>query len=149
MKKIKLNPFNVAVTVFIILYSLSILLLMFWALLTSVKSVDEFRLNILGLPHPFTLENYRIVFKAFNVPITNPQDGLVYEIYIEQQLFNSVFYVSVSSILAAMTPMLVAYLTNRYPGRLSTVIYTFVVVAMALPIVGAQSSEMHIIRGLH
>ncbi len=148
-KKLQINAFNIFVTVFIVLYSLSILLLMFWALLTSLKSVDEFRLNVLGLPHPFTFENYDIVFRNFRVPINNPADGLMYEIPFEQQLFNSVYYVSVSSLLAAITPMLVAYLTCRFPGKLSTVIYNFVVVTMALPIVGAQSSEMQILRGLH
>ena len=79
------NVFKIIVTVFLILYSLSILYLMFWALNTSVKAVDEFRKDPLGLPTPITFENFGLVIKNFSVPINNPQDGLMYEIFIEQQ----------------------------------------------------------------
>lgn len=116
---------------------------------TALKDVDEFRKDSVGLPSPPTFDNFVTVFKNFSVPISDPSTGLMYEIYLENQLFNSLVYVGIGSLLAAATPMMVGYLTHQYKGKLSTIIYNFVIVVMAIPIVGGQASELQILRALN
>ena len=54
MKKIKFDKamfFNIALMIVLLIYSISLLLPIVWGVFASLKTVDEFRTNILGLPN--------------------------------------------------------------------------------------------------
>ena len=151
MKKKKIKNFSIFKTILLILlsiYSISLLYPLLWGALTSVKSIDEFRINMLGLPKNPTFENFGYVFQNFVVK-TPSRDGFVKTIYIEQMLANSVIYVLGVSFFASFVPFLTAYLTAKFPGKLADVINVFVIVAISLPIVGSTPAELDLLRRLN
>ena len=142
-----ISVFKVVIFVLLTIYSLSLMMLIVWGILAALKSVDEFRLNMIWLPKKPTFENFTYVFNHFYVETTNP-DGTMGVAFIENMLFNSVVYVTGASFFASFMPFLTAYLTVKFPGKLSNILYTIVVIAVALPIVGATPSELQLLNNL-
>ena len=75
MKKLKkkickntFTPFAIALLVVLLVYTLSIFGLLFWTLITSLKSNGEFMTNSYGLPTKLNFSNFSLVFSAIKVP---------------------------------------------------------------------------------
>lgn len=149
MKKLFKNFsfFKTILFALLVIYSLSLLIPLFWGALASLKSVDEFRLNILGFPEQVTFENFEHVINRF-VVITPSRDGMMKTIYVETMIFNSIIYVIGISFFASLMPFLTAYLTAKFPGKLASTINVIVIIALALPIVGATPSELELLMNL-
>lgn len=126
------------------LYTLSMAAVLFWALSSSLKSISEFRRNILGLPNNITFENYPYIVE--NLFVFAKSSGR--RIYIEEQLLYTVIYVFGTSFLATAIPCLTSYLTSKFKCFFSTVIDVTVMVTMILPIVGAYPSEIRMLTAL-
>lgn len=149
MKKLFKNFsfFKTILFALLVIYSLSLLIPLFWGAIASLKSVDEFRLNILGFPEQVTFENFEHVINRF-VVITPSRDGRMKTIYVETMIFNSIIYVIGISFFASLMPFLTAYLTAKFPGKLASTINVIVIIALALPIVGATPSELELLMNL-
>lgn len=143
----KIGVFNMLLCIFLFLYALSMIYGIFWGFITSVKSIDEFRRNVIGFPRAWTFENYVLVFDNFVVERTTA-NGTMQKVYIETQLLNSAIYVCGTCIMATLVPCIVAYLCANFDYRLSKIVYGIVIVVMALPIIGAYPSELQILNKL-
>lgn len=133
------------------LYAMSILYALFWAGLTSFKSVDEFEFfkNYLGFPQStIFLENYKTVLDNMYLTTVSLQ-GSSDPIYVTDMLFNSLFYVFGASIIAMLIPCITAYLNYRFGGKLAIIMDSIVVVTMALPVVGTYPSEISLLNRLN
>ncbi len=67
---------------------------------------------------------------------------------IPDMLGNSVIYSTLSSLAFTLCPVIVAYATARFKYGLSKIVYGFVIVTMALPIVGSMASEIRMLWNL-
>ena len=143
----KFGVFNIVLCVFLFVYAFSMIYSIFWGFITSVKSIDEFRRNVIGLPHNWTFENYILVFNNFVVERTT-ESGTMQKVYIETQLLNSLIYVFGTCIMATLVPCITAYLCANFDYLLSKFVYGIVIVVMALPIIGAYPSELQILNAL-
>lgn len=134
------------------LYTFTMLLPFAWALLTSLKSGAEYTLyeNIIGWPKDFSiasvLENYKTAWTQGYV--TADIDGQKLYFTIPSQFVNSLIYSGGCMVTATITPCVTAYVTSRYNYKFSKIVYSIVIVAMILPIVGSLPSEIEMTRTL-
>lgn len=141
----------ISALIFILLfaYSLSLLALYIWVLLSSFKTRIDFNTNIFGFPKVITFANYKNALANFMVPIF--RDGRMVKVYLDELLTNSFLYILGSSIAATLTPAIVAYATSKFDFAFNKVIDGIVIVTMVLPIIGAEAAtiQMTKILGLY
>lgn len=177
MKNVKKKSFgNIAIKVagavlFVLLvaYSLSIVIMLLWGVLTSLKAHTDFGVpmnNIIGFPNLdpnnpinsrnefFKLANYTKIFKQFYIEDTisffQGQNLVEHKVAANfwVMLLYSLIYSFGNSIIQAFVPAIVGYLCAKYNYKFSKVIYVTVLVVMSLPIVGAYPSEITLLRNL-
>lgn len=132
--KSKNNGYRIAkiiVFVIFVLYALSLMYALFWAMLTSLKDQFEYMSNRNGFPEKWRFENY---ITAFNSVSANER-GMI------AMFINSLWYAGGGALLGVVVSSAVAYIVSKYrfPGR--SVIYTIALLTMMLPIVGAMPSQ--------
>lgn len=143
------SPVYGVLMVFLIVYTLMMLSLLAWALITSLKSLMDFRTNPLGLPQEkfgLDFENYSIVFREFKMIVM--AGGHQQYIDFWEMLSNTLLYAGVGAFISALVPCLVAYVCAKFRYRFNNVIYGIVIVAMVLPIVGSAPSAMKVLQDL-
>lgn len=138
------NLFELIVCTVLIMYSMTLLGLFVWALLTSFKTGEDFMFNPLGLPEAFSFDNYKAVFKAITVKSTTTDSA--YSIWA--QFGNAAFYAIGSAFFRVAATTIVAYCTAKYKHWLSALIYNTVLVTLALPIIGNMPSMLQITNAL-
>ena len=139
----RLSVFTTVLLVLLALYVLSMLVLLFWALLTSFKSQADFRINVFGWPKEFVW-NYSFVFGKFVYPIQT-ENGTE-NVGMLMMFVNSLLYALGCSFAATITPCIVAYLCAKFDYKFSKVVTVTVIVVMALPIVGSLPSEIMVAK---
>ena len=147
----------------LIAYMLSMLFMLFWGLVSSFKSQDDFAMNVLGLPkinapwkgkddprssykYLVQFKNYKDVISRFGyVAETSFYQGSKLVSHTRQQSFFTLF---LSSVLQAIIPAIMAYMCAKYAYKFSKAVYIVVLVVMTLPIIGAYPSELILLRNL-
>lgn len=149
-KKILFNPIAVVTCTILALYVLTMIFSVIWLLSTTLKSPDEyhgwgssFKSNILWFPKTITFKNFSDAYKYFYV------DTDAGKVYILEQFGNSLLYCVGCSFTTTATCLVMGYATARFKYKLSGFLYTFVLVTMALPIVGAMPSEIKVAEQLN
>lgn len=150
-QKIKLNWLLTTILVFLSVYLLSMVLLIAWNMITTLKSTYEYEFleNRLGLPKEPTLENYGVALKYFSVKVFEEKTGVYLYYNIWLQFGNSLLYSVGCALTQTLTPCLVAYIVARYRYKFLNIYYMIVIITMSLPIIGALPSEIMISKMLH
>ena len=104
----------------------------FWAILNSLKTMDEYSTNSLAFPKTWLFGHYLDVFSEFYVMTTA---GEVCGYF--NMLFNSLWILVVYVFVNVMSSMLLAYALARFrfPGK--NFLYSVVIFANTIPIIGA------------
>ncbi len=172
--KTKLSFVTVILLIVLVLYVLSLIVTLSWALMTSFKESNfDFNMNViaeLGKPKPgetikdnpnysWFLHNYKIgipfrwmytnyvdVFEQFQVPISTPQGERW--VGLGEMFLNSFLYAIGCAFTSAFVPCITAYLCAKFKYKFSNVIYVVVLVTMILPIVGSLPSEIRVATAL-
>ncbi len=151
--------------VFVVLamYTLSIVTMLSWALITSWKSPFDFfdYGNLFGLPDMklskaefLQWKNYTEVFKNFTVTVgSNYISGDTVIVNkgtygFWDMLFFSLLYAGGGCIISTFVPCVMAYVCVKYPYKLSKIIYMVALFIMIVPIVGSFPSEITLLRRL-
>lgn len=136
----------------LLLYTLSLLAPIFWALLTSLKSYEEYSIleNIIGLPIVKSISDIFANYKeAWIQGYANAAvNGKMLYFTIPEQFLNSLIYSLGCMVTATLTPCLTAYVCARYNFKFSKIVYNIVIIAMVIPIVGSLPSELEMVRTL-
>lgn len=145
MKKIKkINIFSILTFILLFLYSLSLIVLLVWGILSSFKDpLLDFRTNYFGLPKEWKFTNYSYVYQHFLVPI-----GPNLDVTMFGQIINTLLICSLSSVCSAFFPCLIGYLVAKYKCKFSSLLYTMALVIMSLPIIGADPSMLALLKTL-
>lgn len=147
------KKFNISTLVFASLfcvlfaYMISVLLLLFWVLMTAFKSNDAFIQSSYKLPTELYWENFKTVFEEFKVPVTL-SNGSTAKALMSTMVINSVIYSAGSAFFAAITPCITAYAITRFKFKFNKIIYGIVIVTMILPIVGSLPSEIQMAKNV-
>lgn len=160
MKKLNLTSSNLSkgrptigtsiIFVMLLIYVLVLFLPIIWAVVASFMNKDDF-MNFFGSARAFSrgirygFDNFSYAWK--NLKITTKTSGLTY--YIPSLLTNSVLYAFGCATAFTLCPVIVAYATSRFKYGFSKIVYTFVIITMALPIVGSMASEITMLNNLH
>lgn len=149
MDKIKKQPkptnwVYIVILCFLVLFVLFMLVPAVWTVMSSFKSVDEWEWdnNYFGFSKEFSFGNYVSAYKYFNV--RTETGGR--QVFIPEQFLYSLLYAGGCAVMSTLTPCIVAYAVARLHNKFGKVIYTIVIVAMALPIVGSLPSELQMAR---
>ena len=158
-KKIEINVFAIVLAVVLVAYTLTIVFPLFWTLMTTTKSNTEYLYfekdgvivgNTLWLPKMgVTLKNYATAYKYFYVLVEDVgPNKLSFSYNIFQQFINSILYSGGCAAAVTLSSLIIGYAAARFNYKFSGILYTFVLVTMALPIVGSMPSEIAVAQAL-
>ena len=145
--KEKTTVFSVVLFIVLIIYFVVLAALLSWAIYTSFNDKTAYRVFYSSggaFPTKLTLDNFVNAFTKFT--ITSTTSGLRYNFL--EMAGHSLIYTLGCSLAYTFTPCFVAYCAARFKFKFSKVIYAFVIITMALPIVGAMPSELRMIKTL-
>ena len=147
MKKKKISAFNLLLSILLIVYSVSMIIPLVWALFTSVKEQYDFLDNVLGLPSKVMWQNFATVFSYFSAPATKGDYQEMHNFW--QMLINTLLYVVGCSFASTIVPCITAYAVAKFPQKkMSSIIYGTVIAVMMIPIVGSYPAEIDMLRRL-
>lgn len=148
--KEKFNYLALILFILLLLYSISLLFPVLWTLLSSFKSPIEYDFlgNKTGWPKEFSFSNYVTAYNNFYVKVYAEETDSYSYFYMADLFGNSLLYSFLCALAATITPCLVAYAVARFNFKFSKIIYSIVIVTMALPIVGALPSEIQMAKSL-
>ena len=158
-KKRQVSPLAITLGVVLGLYVISMILPLLWTILTTLKSVVEYKYfempsgtmgNNLWWPRDPSLENYKTAYQFFYIEVDIIYEGVSYLLRynIFQQFWNSILFSVGSAAALTITSLMMGYAAARFRYKFSEFIYVFVLVAIALPIVGSMPSEIATAQGL-
>lgn len=147
----KYAPLNLVATFIMILFSIIILVPLFWALISSFKSAADWNFNKVGFPsnemcpweRAWNFDNYLVAFTRMFVKTERGK------VFMWQQAINSVIYSGAFTFASVFMHALVAYIVAKYKFKFGKVLYTIVLVTLMLPIVGSMASGLQVRDMLH
>jgi len=147
MKSEMRNWLMISLFVVLMSYLLISLLPIMWAIISSFKEKNEFFDDVLGfpskLPGDHIFSNYVEAYDQLTYMTTKMQSFTVL-----QQFGNSLLYVVGCTVAATLTPCVVAYVVARFRYKFLNILYTIVILVMALPVVGSLPSEVQMAKSL-
>ena len=176
-KNRNLNPVILAIFSILMIYTIAMLILIGWGLLTSFKTSVDFvtKGNVLGLPNyssevhdsfkyydgwtlwKFLTNNYSVVFNIFSYKTQNityisaiwgPIKNVGGEVYFYNFVINSLIYAVLGSVIQVVTCMTTAFMCCKYKYKFSYFIYTMLLVVMTIPIIGSGPSTVQVLYDL-
>ncbi len=155
LNKIKKNLKISYVILFVILLAYTIVLLtpLFWSILTSLRSAGDWGWVItepdasnVFWPKSFNSSNYKEAYNSLEINRT--RGGQEYGFLLPDMFLNSILYAGGCGLVATITPCLAAYLCARYRYKFGNIVYTVVLVTMAIPIIGNLPSEIQMVKNI-
>lgn len=156
--------FKIVLFTVLIIYALTILYVLFWGLLTSLKANVDFAVydNKFGLPNleyskdeVFSLKNYALVLEKLQFDRTTSyyRNGVLIEHTtrntIPLMLFNTLYYAIVQAVLPTLMSAIMAYLCSKFSEfKTITVFYYVALFTMMIPAVGTYASEISMLQNL-
>ena len=131
----------------LLIYSISLFVPLIWGVFSSFKGKLEFITNKFGIPKEWLFSNYSTVIKYFFYKLDSAH-GLR-EVYIPEMLLNSFVYAFGAALFQAIVQFITAYAAARFDFKIGNVLYTIVIVAMIIPIVGSEPSTLAIASALN
>jgi len=147
--KEKWNVLMIIILIVLIIYTLLLFIPLMWGLMTSFKDdFTDFRNNIFGFPKVWRFDNYPIALFNFYVEV---EDGLggYRNVYMPEQLLNSIIYSTGCAFFATFIPCITGYLTAKFNYKFSKILTVVVIICITLPIVGSLPSQIQIAKALH
>ncbi len=143
----KFTPLTVILLVVLIIYTLSLIFTVGWGLVTSFKSRFEFEIikNVIGLPEEWEW-NYSAVFELYEVKV--PTSAGARPIGVGEMFLYGFLYALGCAFCGTFVPCLTAYLCAKFKYKFSSLIYTIVIIAMIIPIVGSLPSEIRMAKAM-
>ncbi len=140
LEKKKWSPFTIIILVVLLIYTVALAGLLYWAIITSFKSDNELvnEANYYKWPMEFT-SHYASVLKNFTM-----SGGKGTRLNFWQIVGNTLIYALGSAFFKTLVPCLTAYACARFDFKPGKVVYTAVLVAMVVPIVGSLPSELSV-----
>ena len=153
-------------------YSLSLILMLFWGLMTSLKHFQDFNTNKVGFPDfsawekfGFLIDGYDHIFANYVLFVENftltgdsfktsfytmfssePVEHNPGDIGLLQVLLNTLIFCAGGALLPTFMCCFMGYVCAKYKYKFSTVIYSIVVFVMVMPIVGNAPAMLDFLR---
>ena len=142
--KFKKSPWGIKIVyiaffILFLLFAIAYIYPMLWAIINSLKTEREFSANSLGIPEQWRFQNYLSVFQDFKVAGTDIRGKEMY--FYFDMLFNSLWILVVNVVVNVASSALLAYAVARFrfPGK--NFLYTVIIFANTIPIIGAGPAK--------
>lgn len=147
-KRNKQSVFTIILLIFLIVYCITLFGLIYWGVITAFKDYDKdyYMNNTYGLPREW-IESFTYIFTKFGIGVQK-SDGSIGYALLPEILLNSFLYSAGSAFFKTLIPCITAYACSRFNFKLGKFIYTCVIVAMIIPIVGSLPSEIKVASAL-
>ncbi|MBQ9713960.1 MAG: carbohydrate ABC transporter permease [Clostridia bacterium] len=144
----KFSPLTVIMLLVLLIWCVAFIYMMLWAFMQSIKIEYEFSYDKEHFPKfdEMTIANYKCVFMFADIDNWMGEAGSP---NFAGLIVNTILYAVGGAFLNAAVTCLMAYLTAKYSYFYSKIIYGIVIVVMVVPVVGAQASEIQLLRWLH
>lgn len=136
--------FAITGVIILVIYTVSLLLPLSWAMISSLKTRIDFHLNPLGLPAQYMFTNYFNAYKELYITIESGRGTR--EVYLFEMIYNSLRYSIGTTFIDQIVTASVAYVCAKYPSFISRLIYKINIVTLILPIVGNLASALMIAK---
>lgn len=146
-KKHSFNPLMLAIGLLLCVYVIGLFAPIIWTALVTVTEDDSFFQFYQMGEDPdfkFTLDNFIEAYPHILVAAETKQ--VAYDML--GLYLNSIKYAVINTVAFVLCTTIVSYLTARFDFKFSKIVYTFVIVAMSLPIVGSMPSEIRMLQRL-
>ncbi len=170
-KSVANKIFIISVCVLLSVYAVSIIITLFWGLLSSFKGPYDFMLNKnwLGFPtldesnlansreYFFKFMNYQTIVKNYYLVEANCKTTFVSRgewVYHQATggfpmvMVNTLIYTVVGSVLHTVIPAVTAYVVAKYKNIVGSIITGAALFAMTTPIIGSQASMLTMLRAI-
>lgn len=135
----KLTIFPAIVMVFLIIYAIALFSLLGYALFVATRNAAVGAQTYLKMEDKKFYFHMHEIFQLIYLPKKPSGYATLLEI-----LSNSLIYSVFSALLKTLTPCIAAYACARFNFKTSKVVYTAVLLAMIIPIVGSLPSELRV-----
>ena len=122
------------VFIIFLIHALSLIYPVIWLFLSSLKDPAEYFAadNSFALPEKWLFSNYSRAFTSLNAG----------EVTFTEMIFNTVWYVALSTLGGILMPMAVGYVLSRYNFFGKNIIYGIIIFSMTIPIVGTGGAAL-------
>lgn len=144
-KKFKIQSKNylfmgIVLTV-LIAYTIFMFSILFFTVATSLKFNPDYLVDPIGFS-PLYFQNYKNAFSAFYQIVKNGKEV----VYLGDMLLYSLIYALSCALGHMIVTSVVSYLVAKYKVWLNKFVYTTVIIAMVLPVVGALPSQIQMAK---
>ncbi len=146
LKKFRFDVFSIIGFTLLLIYTLSLLIPLVWAFITSLKGRLDFLASPFWPTKGMSFDNYKKSFDLLYITVTT--DLGTKSVYLIRLFINSIMYAVGCGLMHTLAPCLVAYAVAKYHFKFSNFLYSFVIVTMILPSVGTLASEIEITKAL-
>ena len=141
------KAFEILLLIFLIAYCISLLIPIFWMFFSSFKTIDDYTLNMFGLPRRWIIDNYVEVFEVFKVQYTTKTGNIVrYNIW-GMAIYSIIWTFSLSFIHVLVNSMC-AYCLTKFRFFGSKFLFSLGIFVMIIPIIGSTPAVMLLRRQL-
>lgn len=147
IKKQGFSIFNSVVFAFLVLHAIVLIVMVVWAISTSLKSNDVFKKSFFGFPD-FEFKNYVEVIKNFKFTVTR-NDLLVEVKLFPDIIIYTLLYTIGGAFVSAIVPCFVAYVVAKFNNIVSKILYAIVIITMIVPIIGNQPAMINVMMALN
>ena len=149
-----LSVATILMLAFLVVYTVSLLYMYFWGVITSLKTVDGFKQDMLGFPKgaPWKWEwsNYAVAFKNFQSHDIIGSNGFPYRVGFVGMLVNTLIFSTVQPLITLICTWAMAYICAQFRRmKASKIIYSLNMILMMIPIVGNMQSSISIYKTLN
>jgi ABC-type glycerol-3-phosphate transport system permease component len=147
----KMGALNWAILTVLIIYCVLLFAFLIFGLFSSINTRTVYNHKIFfpdGKEWKWAFDNYIKVFEAFVIDNELLSDGTIgYADFFDMSI-NSVVFAFLAAFSKSACIFMVAYATTKFPYAFSKAVYTFVIVAMVIPIIGGTPSLIVIMKTL-
>ena len=128
--KISRDIFAIVGITFLVIYVVSLFIPLIWAVITSLKTREDFYYNKFGLPEQWMFVNYVTAFTKMSITVNVP--GGTATAYTYQMFMNGLIYALGCTFMGIMTPAVTAYCVAKYKFFFGRILYGIVIFTNAL-----------------
>jgi len=140
------RTWKIVVFPILLIWSLTLLYPLIWALLNTFKHPQDFNNNSFGLPaaaYGWQPQNWAKAFTAMTIPLSSGGTANLFDM-----IGNSLWWMVGNVLLSHMVTIGMAYALAKYKYRIGKVLYTVNLIIMTIPIVGAFPAQYGLYKKL-
>ncbi len=141
------DVFAIIVLVLLIAYSLSLLLSLYWVLLSSLKTRGDFRYHkLFQFPREFCWKNFTDVFETMRLQDTSGR--IPRFVYFPEMLWNSIWLPITVTVCSLLVRVCTAYVLAKFKFKGNEILYAVFFFSMVIPVSNTLPAMLKLLRTL-